>query len=71
MVMKIPHMTAHIYMRSYTVMSAYDLIYNNNGCGLFMTPVECSATSTIDLFLATTRTLSSCRPESAVSLSCT
>ena len=31
---------------------------NNNGCGLFMTPVEYSATSTIDLFLATTRTLS-------------
>ena len=32
-------------------------MHNNNGCGLFMTPVEFPATSTIDPFLATTRTI--------------
>ena len=43
-------------------------MHNNNGCGLFMTPVEFPATSTIDPFLATKRTiLSNCSPESAIS----
>ena len=44
-------------------------ICNNNGCGLFMTPVEFPATSIIDPFLATTRTiLPNCSSESAISL---